>query len=369
MLNSRYSPLPSQAEITGKCLPDTHSFRQRANTEGREAFSYGALNEMLAIIPGEILVARRNCRNGAGHYGRSAQTVYSSNAGVLTDERSAEAMLREIVFVGFAKSEYMWEGDNLFGTNPLDHGLGCIISGSFSTINNSGYDINAYDILAMRLPPTGRGDPRSQGGARQPGQIDTGLNPVAVQQVGSPGGKPLFMIERYDPCDFRFQVAGCFDLFSKRKAQGGIQGFTLRDFFAPQARDTTRNMTSLQEEAFAFAWGTLVILAQGSDDPQGTARSYGLLSNDGTISADGLAALGSLWGRNTFPGANPGNEADREGRLDGNENDRWKYLTDHVFDLLLGGLSGAIAAKKARIVGTAISGAKFLQTLDVAVRI
>ncbi len=369
MLNSRYSPLPSQAEITGKAMPDTHSFRQRANTEGREAYPYGSLNEMLFIMPGEILVARRNCRNGAGHHGRSAQTVYSSNAGILTDEKSPEAMTRDIVFVGFSKSEYMHQGDNLYGTDPMDHGLGCIISGSFSTVNNSGYDINAYDILAFRLPPTGRGEPRSQGGSRQPGAIDTGLNPVAVAQVGSPGGKPLFMIERYDPCDFKFSIAGCYDLFNKRKAQGGIQGFTMRDFFAPQSKDITRNMTSLQEESFAFAWGTLVLLAQGSANPQDTARSYGLLGNDGIISAAGLAALSRVWGRNTFPGSNRDNENDREGKLDGNETDKWRYLTDHVFDLYLGGLSGAIAAKKARIVGTALSGAKFLQTLDIAVRI
>ena len=324
---------------------------------------------MMYIMPGEILVARRNSRNGAGHHGRSAQTVYSSNAGIITDERSPEAMMREVLFVGFAKSEYMYGGDNLFGTDPLDHGIGFIISGSFSTINNSGYDINAFDILAFRLPPTSRGDPRSQGGARQAGAIDTGLNPVAVAQVGSPGGKPLFMIERYDPCDFKFQVAGCYDIFNKRKAQGGIQGFTARDFFAPQARDMTRNMTSLQEEAFAFAWGALVILAQGSNDPQATARSYGLLANDGIITPAGLEALGKLWGRNTFPGSNRANEADRDGKVDGNENDKWRYLLDHVFDLFLGGLAGSIAAKKARIVGTAISGAKFLQTLDVATRI
>ncbi len=324
---------------------------------------------MLYIIPGEILVARRNCRNGAGHHGRSAQTCYSSNAGIPTDEKSLEAMSRDVVFVGIAGSEYMYGGDNLYGTDPMDMGFKFLISGSYSIINNSGYDINAYDILAFRLPPTGRSEPRSQGGARNAGSIDTGLNPVGVPQVGSPTGKPVFMVERFDPCDFKFQTAGCFDLFSKRKAQGGIQGFNARDFFAPNVRDTSRNMTTLQEESFAYAWGTLTVLAQGSENPMETARSYGILSNDGIISAVGIQALGRLWGRNTFPGSNRDHENDREGKMDGTESERWRYLTDHVFDLLLGGLAGSIAAKKARIIGTAISSAKFLQTLDIAIRI
>ena len=128
-------------------------------------------------------------------------------------------------------------------------------------------------------------------------------------------------------------------------------------------------MDSLQEEAYAFSRGALVILAQGSEDPLDTARSYGLLSADGVLTPEGLRALGRLWGRNTFPGSNRDHEMDRDGRLDGNDVDKWKYLLDHVFDLMLGGLAGSMAAKKSRIIGTAISGAKFLQTLDIAIRI
>ena len=324
---------------------------------------------MLHIMPGELLFARKNCRNTAGHHGRASQTCYSSNAGLLIDEKSPEAMMRDVVFVGVAKSEFQYGGENLYGTDPLDHGFGFRISGSDTVINNSGYDVNAYDILAARLPPTGRGDPRSQGARNDGSRIDTGLNPVAVRQVGAYAGKPLFMLERFDPCDFKFQVAGAFDLFGKRKAQGGVQGFTLRDFFSPSMRDATRSMSSLEEEAFAFSRGFLTIMAQGSANPLATARSYGLLSADGIISPEGLDALKRLFGRNVFPGNNPGYENDREGRLDGSEADVWKYMQDHVFDLSLGGLAGAMAAKKSRIVCTAISGAKPFQSLDVAIRI
>ncbi len=365
MQKARYSPIVSQAEITGKGQPDLHSLRQRANTEGHDAYPGGTLNENLTIMPGELLVARRNCRNTAGHYGRASQACFSAVGGLVTDEKTLEGMMRDLVFVGVAKSEYQYGGDNLFGQDPLDHGFGFLYSGSFTIINTSGEDIYAFDRLCWRLPPTSKGDPRTQG-SHSSHSIDTGLNPMTVRRIGTPQGKQTIMVQRYDPCDFTFQVAGAFDLFSKSKTQGGVQGFTLADFFLRQ-KDATRNMASTQEEAFAYSRGLLTILAAGDANPAAKAEEYGLFTSQ--ITAAGLGALGRLFGRNVFPGTNGGNEANREGKIDGTNAQKWTFVLDHWHDLLLGGLAGSMDSKKDRLIGIAIGSAKPDFSLDMAVRI
>ena len=360
MLNGRYQPIVSQAEITGKGHPDLFSFRERARGEG--PYPGGTVDQNLWIVPGELLLCRRNARNT---FGKTSQLAFSSANGLRVDPNNPEAAMRELCFVGFAKAEYEYGGENLFGTDPLDHGFAFLYSGSITTVNTGSQDLFAFDTLCWRLPPTAGGDPRSQnsGGPRV---MDTGLNALSnnTRRIGVPQGKALFQIERFDPCDFSFQVAGCFQLFDKPKAVGGVKNLQFSDFF----NKNTRDLTPLQEEAFAYSRGLLMVAAMGSANPQQTAESYGLFDPNG-LSADGIRKLGQIFGRNVFPGSNNGNiPQDVPERLSGNVANDFNYVKDHIFDLLLGGLAGSIEAKKSRIVGTAISSAKINQSIDIMAR-
>lgn len=362
MLNARYNPLVSQAEITGKAQPDLHSLRQRAYTQGRQAYDGGSIDANLAIMPGELLVARKNCRNTSGAFGRFNQCGFTSMAGITIDDKNPEELMRDLTFLGVAKSEYQYGGENLFGTDPMDHGFGFLISGSITIINTGRYDIHAFDQLCIRAPPYPQGDPRSQG---TPGSysIDTGLNPLRpMNRVGTPNGKPLLMVERYDPCDFTFQIAGSFELIRKTKANGGIVGITFKDFFN-RNNDASRKLTSAQEEAFGYVYGLLTVarIANNNVDYIDFAT--------GGITAEGITFLKDVYGRNVFPGSNPGKEDNRQGDLNGNDLRIEQFLKDHVFDLLCGGIGGSMAAKEARKIGTAIGSAKPGQSLDVMIRL
>jgi hypothetical protein len=361
MLNARYNPLVSQAEITGKAQPDLHSLRQRAYTQGRQAYEGGSIDANLAIMPGELLVARKNCRNTSGAYGRFNQCGFTSVAGITTDDKNPEELMRDLTFLGVAKSEYQYGGENLFGTDPLDHGFGYLISGSITIINTGTQDIHAFDQLAIRVPPYPQGDPRSQG---TPGSyaIDTGLNPLRpVNRIGTPNGKPLFMIERFDPCDFTFQVAGSFELIKKTKANGGIEGITFQDFFN-RNNDASRKLSSAQEEAFGYVYGLLTVARIANP-------TIKYIKKNGKVTAAGVAFLKDVYGRNVFPGSNPGFEDNRAGNLLGKSKEIEKFLKDHIFDLLCGSIGGSIAAKNARRIGTAIGSAKPGQSLDAMIRL
>lgn len=362
MLSNRYSTIVSQSEITGKAQPDLHSLRLRGNTSGRVAFEGGTIPTNLSIMPGELLVARRNCRNTAGAYGRTMQCGFSSVAGITIDDKNPEELMRELIFLGVAKSEYQYEGDSMFGTDSMDHGIGYLISGSISINNWGNEDIHAFDPIGIRLPPYLQGDPRSQGGNSGRNTIDTGLNPVKhYNRIGTPNGKQLMMIEKFDPCDFSFQIAGSFELINRTKSQGGIKGITNEEFFV-RSDDMIRKMDTAQEEAFGYIWGFLTVASIANPNVD-----YGV--GTGTITVEGLQFLRALFGRNVFPGSNPGFEVDRAGDLNGSAADKRRYFQDHVFDLVCGGVAGSMATKRSRLIGTAISSAKPGQTLDVMIRL
>jgi hypothetical protein len=366
MLGGRYNPIVSQAEITGKGMPDMFSFRAREDTlnpDGKKRYPNGNLKENLFIMPGELLLARKNCRNTAGGYGRTTQVVFSSANGLTIDNNREETM-REFSFAGFAKGEWEYGGENLFGTDPMDHGFAFSYAGSITTVNTGGADLYAFDRLCWSLPPMGDDQPASQSadGSRA---IDTGLNPInRNRRLGAPQGKALIQIERYDPCDFSFQVAGAFELLGRTKTNGGVSDMTFTNFF-----DKTRKMTSMQQEAFAYSRGFLVIAAMAHGNSVAKMAEYGLFGSE--LSEAGLALLNNIFGRNVFPGSNTGNlgAAPPSSYVSAaNDTQRYNYLRDHVFDLLLGGLAGSMDAKQSRIVGTAISSAKVNQSIDIMIR-
>lgn len=359
MLNARYSPMIPQSIVVGKAQPDLHSFRQRDKTQGREAYGGGTVPGNLAIIPGEILVARRNCRNTSGAYGRTSQCAFSSLSGITTDDKNPEQLMRSLVFVGIAQNEYMYGGDNLYGTEPLDHGFGFIFSGGFTTVNTGTTDIYAFDKLCIKPPAFPRGAPRSQGN-NGPMGVDNGMAPLKrpEHRIGVPNEKALLEIEKFDPCDFTMSVAGSFELINKDKKDGGIRGITTQDFFE-RNNDPARAIDTAQEEAYGAAWTILTIASFANP-----AVDYGL--STGNITPEGLQLLRSVYGRNVFPGSNPGFEGNRNATIVG---DRKKFYQDHVFDLMYGSVGGALAAKQALVIGTAIGSAKPGKSLDMVVRL
>jgi len=362
MLSARYSPLISQAEITGKGQPDLWSFNQRRLNSGdsmtlKDSYPGGDRDENLAIMPGELVVGFRKQAAHNSFHGRSQEAGFTSAAGLYYGDKSAEALMRDMYFMGVAKTEYQYGGDSLFGTDPMDHGFGFLRAGSMSVNNNSNDDVCAGDILAWRLPPTRNGDPGTQG-MYAPSSIDSGLNPRhSNNRTGTPYGKPLIQIERFDPSDFSFQLAGSYSLFDKPASQGGVSDLGLKDMFG----DKRKQLSSLQEEALGWKCGLLMVVARARADGDNFIKDINLV--DGKLSADGRSILDAVFLRNAPPGMNQAaiGNTNYSALQPGN----YDFYADHLFDMLCGAVAGGWYAKTSRIVGKAMGNAKSGQTLDV----
>jgi len=255
MERARYSPVYRQAEITGKGQPDIHSFKLRKANMGdhvRMAKSYpgGDQNNNFFIKKGELLLGEKGNRD-------LYERCFSSYNGLYRGEKSTEALMRKFSFKGVATGDWEFEGENMFGTDPLDHGFGFLRAGSDTIANNSEQDLYGGDIVVWQFGET-------DGGKNADGQprrvVDSGLNPWAAQnKEGTPLGKALIQIKPLDPMDFSSQVAGAFALFNVPKVQGGVQDVTMEDFLRPEKE---KELSTLQEEGFALKHGLAIIMLQ-----------------------------------------------------------------------------------------------------------
>lgn len=372
MLQARYSPIVSQAEITGKAQPDLIAFNQRKQNAGdartlAQSYPGGDQDGNLYIMPGELVVGQRKRHALGTYHGRPGETGFSSVAGLYYGDKSPEALMREYYFLGVAKTEFQYNGETLFGTDPMDHGFGFLRAGSVSINNNHNEDIYAGDILAWRFPPTRAGDPGTQGSGRLGTTIDTGLNPRAsLNRAGTPFTKPLVQVHKFDPSDFSFQLAGAYECFRTPVGQMGIQGLSPKDLLDPLKRS---KLTSLQEEALGWAYGLLMVACRANPNQvEGQANWSQWTGNGTTLTAEGLAALDRIFLRNVIPGQNiPVIQAINGGNLSNLDKTSYNYYADNCLYMICAGVAGGWYAKASRIIGKASSNAKPTQTLDIMV--
>lgn len=372
MFNARYSPVAVQAEITGKMQPDLWSFAQRKATAGdseTRKLSYSGIEQdgNLSIMPGELVVGRKEKNSMGRTHGSPPETGFSSLAGLYYGGKDKEAFMRDFYLLGVAKGEYQYGGDNLFGTQPMDHGIGFLRSGSISVNNNSPDDICAGDLVAWDFPDFPSGKPRDQGLGNGVQPVDNGLNPRAsLNRTGTPYGKPLVRVQRFDPTDFSFQLAGAHNLFDKSKSQGGIKDLTLADLM-----NENRNLSTLQEEALGWAFGLLIIGSRAVETAANRQEAETWLrerlTDGGSINDLGRTYLNSVFLRNTNPGSNINAinaVSNSYAKLSKNS---YAYMADNVFNILCGGIAGAWYAKASRIIGKAMGNSKSTQMLDLMV--
>jgi hypothetical protein len=346
---ARYSPVYRQAEITGKGQPDLHSFMQRKQNMGdhvRMAKSYhgGDQDQNLFIRKGELLVGEKNNRS-------TSETCFSSYNGLYYGDKSIEALMRMYNFKGVATGDWDLNGEPMFGTDPLDHGFGFLRAGSDTIVNNSEEDLFGGDLVAWQFGDVDGSGSRGGGGGEPRRLVDNGLNPWASQnKEGTPLGKALIQIKRFDPMDFKYQVAGAFSLFNKPKVQGGIRDVTLRDFLATEKE---KELSSLQEEAFAMRQGFAHVIAIGMLT-LGVAGGQTFEQLVKTISEND-EVYQRILDRN-LPNNRAAIEANRNAGI---ENARY------TIDILYGGIFNAAYSKMSRIVGKVMRSSKAGTSVDI----
>jgi hypothetical protein len=366
-----YFPAPMEGVIMAKGFPDLaliekcHKSR-RDGVSKRTVFPGSEDKQNFAIKPHELFIGYKNQNNNYSN-DRSAVLGVTAVPGLEFTDTDPEVLMSKFVFFGVPSDEWYYQGESMYNTDSLDHGFGLIIHGK-CTINNTWHsDITAADYVAWRLPPTQSGDPGTKKTDMRR-TIDNGLNPMINRnRAGTPFGKPVWQLEKYDPLDFTFQLSGTFWALDKTMDAGGILDMSKTDY------DTNKNnYTMVQQEAFCWAYGirslmlhTMITikesgflgLTQGNvDDTFVNAQKNALGLVDGKLNNSLVQILRRVFRDNCIPGS--------EVSYNGNTSSATEIL-DNTMSMLTGGTCIAMMSKMSRIIGKAVSSAGPGKSLDV----
>lgn len=354
MNRSRYAPMPRQAEQTGKAFPDIAALQQRrANaTDGDKAskvYPGGETENMSWILAGEILICPRNNKTGTIVGLTSVAGLDASIYGGCVD-----AIMRNFYFGGVPFEDIQIGGDSLFGTNPLDHGFGITMAGAATVTNIDLADHPPGTTLAWCFPDRNNNtNPRNATGVAQRSlTIDNGFTSAATTRQRFPEGtvreKPLVELRVFNPYDASLQLQAVSWAIGKNKAQGGVLDMTVDDFDHPD-----KPYTTLQEQAFAWRESLRTIAAASAEWTQKSKITtvgkdlYDALDKDKMVELMKFLMLRNAIDNKTEIGTWEAIKTTDYGKA-----------RDRAFDLLAGGVAGALYTRMERIVGKSISGAK-----------
>jgi hypothetical protein len=165
MNSGRYTQVPAQAEITRKVFFDEHEAKTREinASQGRGQFYPGAADKnMLKVMPGELVFGKRRSRSDRYKVGMLSETGLSSLAGLPSGD--LDQLRSQFYFIGIAKTEFEYGGDNFMGQGPHGGQMAVICAGSYSTNNNGPDQIYAGDILVWDFPKHDAINAASRGG-------------------------------------------------------------------------------------------------------------------------------------------------------------------------------------------------------------
>lgn len=238
-----YQPYPTQCEVTVKGAVDMHEVGRRKrnglnNAVGAKRYPGAEMDHNFAVMPGEILIGRKG-NVATSSYGGGMLEPCTSSASGLVVEGSLEKAMRNMYFVGVAKTPDLGPDRDFFGNQGNDDGFAAVRAGTFSIKNNntSRLDIFAGDLVAWTLPPMGGMDEYTNGP-----YVDNGHNSVEQNMVSAPLDKPLYQTIPFNPNDFSSQMDA---IMAEMEELAG-------EPIANYQPNGNKPLTTLQEECGAF---------------------------------------------------------------------------------------------------------------------
>ena len=255
MSTGRKSVATPEGGIDGKALLDISSVEQRKRNaedpvKAARIFQYGSDDVNHGILLGEILMC--DARSAL-----QPQRImgFTSFNGMEHNNLPAEVILRNLKILGVTFDEWQYGGDNLYGTDPQDHGFGFWWAGKVTIPNSSGTDLFAGDLIAVDVPHYSGAVAKTPDYGR--GMIDNGYRPNKYDSnpwEGTPSAKALLRIKRFEPTDFQSQLHAVAWAIETPFKEGGIKGL-------PADKERWDALTTLQQEALGYLKGIEGIVA------------------------------------------------------------------------------------------------------------
>lgn len=389
-----YDSESPQGAIAGKGFADHDEFDTRAAncTNGyRAAGSYGGGENPanLHILAGELSIGRTD-GNLYVTSGEANERGFTSLSGFYWKGYvgGLEAAMRFHYFQGLVTSEYLVGSDT-----QGESGYAFNRAGTGSTVNNGDGDIYAGDLIEWYFPDVVdvREDPH------RPAGVDSRL--AFQNRAGTPAGKVLVCVRRFDPYKFHTCLSGAWALISNPP-----QARVFTDLYKKVGISDATNMPSLEEEALGLenallAIGMLIARQINRGDlginrnmgPQDMAQALGLWTADGLpqvaeanrnlrkrvlgpifrshivnatdrdrANQDLLAALGAITPEDFAARIKEGQETRNPAAL-------LAKLCADPLGMLMGAITSAQQARRSRIIGKAISSAARSDTLHLMI--
>jgi len=350
--SGRFAPLPAQAPITGKGLPDSRAIEshRRSGQDGNTqnvAYPGATDKDNFFIMPGELLIGKKAQNNPYAN--GSFEIGITSVAGMPIKEKNLESTMRDWYLIGVVTTEWELEGENMYGQEALDHGFGFQRAGSCTINNNSAEDIYPGDWLEWTFP---KHNQISNKGLKKRIEIDNGFNPLSSRnRMGTPFKKPLIEIKRFDPNDFSLNLSAYTWQYKHLISEGGCSDMTF-----DQYENHKDLYSSLQLEAFAWTRGILCISHTVNDKAVDFMDNGGKLVDKKGKSLNDVVVLNNLFEQFDFQSST---SVPTVGFGD------TKYAQQQALNLLTAGVCGTAMAKMSRVIGKAMGGARPSESLDM----
>lgn len=371
MNEGAYFPSAKEALITGKAFPDIQSLDKWHKTR-KDGFAkmhtYPGSEDKsnYAIMPHELLIGYKEQKNNYTN-DPAAQLGFTAVPGLSYNTADPEILMDNFYFIGVPTDEWYYNGENMYNTDSLDHGIGVQIAGKCTVINTSTSDINPGDYIAWRLPPhTNIGDPgdnSKDANRRNFVSVDNGFNPmVSRNRMGTPFGKPIVQLEKFDPLNFDFQLAAAFTILTNPQYKDKFDMTTFND--------NPNQYSLVEQEAYSWGLGIRIIalisnaIIQNDDFEKNdanlinNAKILGLIKDDALIDTNKIEKIyQNIFRHNTVPGKND--------KFMKTKNDNLNKLLDNGLYYLTSGVGKAMMLKLSRVIGKSASSAAPSKSLDI----
>lgn len=422
MMENMYTPVAGLGIVPGNATADNRliEIRQKnARNPMRNTMCYpgGDAPQNHSILKGDLLFAQRGSRCVEDAEGGMQQAVTATvNGECWSDYNSQREMEHNYVFAGVSAGDQMIEHPLSGDRNELT-GVGTVLVGTVSTINNGPRPFYTMDWVSVKWPESGltpnkRWWNRHNVNSSNQFVVDGGdPDNAQLNMLTYTGEEPTVFkpqVVPFNPADLDVELAGVFSSLMRPKVDGGSEDAKLEEIL-PQTT-TDQLPTAAQEESASYefalfgmframlepllAKGVLRYESQANDrdanygDEQAGLDARAILTNDIDLFDRGNnSSLRRDMLSNVFMAHIGGMDSLQKETIDRfaasrdnkssslksiattrdmqSDDDRADYIRVYGLELLVSAMAKTVHAQREKIVGRALNAAACGETLDL----
>lgn len=422
MMEGMYTPVAGLGIVPGNATADNRLIEMRqknARNPMRNTMCYpgGDAPQNHSLLKGDLLFAQRGARCLEDAEGGMQQAVTATvNGECWADYTSQREMEHSFVFAGISAGDQMLEHP-LSGDRNEPTGVGTVLVGTISTINNGPRPFYCMDWISVKWPDSGLTPNRRWYNRyninNESGSIVNGGDPdhPGMNMLTYSGDEPTVFkpqVVPFNPALLDVELAGVFSCMVRASEDGGVSNAKLEQIL-PHSSDQLK--TSLQEESATYEFALFgmframlePLLANGTltynpaadrnsnyGDAQAGADAQDILTKEvklfnrsGNYDQNSLRMqmlanvfMPNIGGFDTLQkeaidrfaasrGQNAASLKSIANSVPQTDGDRADYIRAYGMELMVGAMAKTVHAQREKIIGRCLNASACGETLDV----